>query len=157
VVLDPGRESLISSSGGLLLQRTVRLSGLDRSLSAALSGWRGRRTRHDPADVLISLAIAVALGGNCAADIAVVRAQPQMFGPVASDPTVSRLIAALAADIDVALPTIRAAHAAARGHRFWSGPIPAPAPNCSRTTSPTPGWSTPSGSRPATLVPGPGV
>jgi hypothetical protein len=26
------------------------------------------------------------------ADVAVVRAQPQLFGPVASDPTVSRLI-----------------------------------------------------------------
>ena len=37
-----------------------------------------------------------------------------MFGPVASDATVSRLIATLAADIDIALPAIRAAHAAAR-------------------------------------------
>ena len=37
-----------------------------------------------------------------------------MFGPVASDPTVSRLIAALAAVIDVSLPAIRAAHAQAR-------------------------------------------
>jgi hypothetical protein len=119
LVLDPGRESLVSSSGGLLLQRTVRLSGLDRSLSTALSRWRGRRTRHDPADVLISLAIAVALGGDCAADIAVVRAQPQVFGSVASDPTVSRLVAALAADIEVALPAIRAAHAAAR-RQIWA-------------------------------------
>jgi len=37
LVLDAGRESLISSSGGLLLQRTIRLSGLDRSLSAGLA------------------------------------------------------------------------------------------------------------------------
>lgn len=32
------------------------------------------------------------------------QAQPELFGPVVSDPTVSRLIAALAADIDVSLP-----------------------------------------------------
>ena len=41
-----------------------------------------------------------------------------MFGPVASDPAVSRLVTALAADIDVALPAIRAARAAARA-RAW--------------------------------------
>jgi hypothetical protein len=114
LVLDPGRESLISSSGGLLLQRTIRVCGLDRELSTRLAGWRGSRAVHDPGKVLIDLATAVALGGDCAADLAVVRAQPAMFGPVASDPTVSRLVAALAADIDVALPAIRAAHAAAR-------------------------------------------
>ena len=45
----------------------------------------------------MDLAIAVALGGDAAADIAVLRAQPGVFGPVASDPTVSRLITTLAA------------------------------------------------------------
>jgi len=119
VVLDPGRESLISSSGGLLLQRTIRLSGLDRSLSGGLARWRGGRARHDPGKVLLDLATAVALGGDCAADLAVVRAQPDVFGEVASDPTVSRLVAALAADIEVALPAIRAAHAGARA-RVWA-------------------------------------
>jgi hypothetical protein len=119
LVLDAGRESLISSSGGLLLQRTIRLAGLDRSLSAGLARWRGRRAAHDPAKVVLDLATTVALGGDCAADLAVVRAQREVFGPVASDATVSRLIGALAADIDVALPAIRAAHAAAR-QRVWA-------------------------------------
>ena len=119
LVLDAGRESLVSSSGGLLLQRTIRLAGLDRSLSAGLARWRSPRARHDPGKVLLDLATAVALGGDCAADLAVVRAQPDVFGSVASDPTVSRLIGALAADINVALPAIRTAHAAAR-QRVWS-------------------------------------
>lgn len=119
VVLDPGRESLVSSSGGLLLQATVRRSGLDRLLSAGLARWRGGRAVHDPGKVVLDLATAVALGGDCAADLAVVRAQPDVFGPVASDPTVSRLIAALAADIGTALPAIRAAHAVARA-RVWA-------------------------------------
>jgi hypothetical protein len=119
LVLDPGRESLISSSGGLLLRRTIELSGLDRSLSAGLTRWRSPRARHDPAKVLLDLATAVALGGDCAADLAVVRAQPDVFGCVASDPTASRLIAALAADIHDALPAIRSARAVAR-QRVWT-------------------------------------
>jgi len=47
------------------------------------------------------------------------RARPQVFGPVASDPTVSRLIDALAADAPAALAAINAARAAARS-RAWS-------------------------------------
>jgi hypothetical protein len=104
----------VSSAGGLLVRQTVRLSGVERALSVALAPWRGRRARHDPGKVVVDLATAVALGGDCLADIAVIRAQPQVFGPVASDPTVSRLVSALAADIDTALPALRVARARAR-------------------------------------------
>jgi hypothetical protein len=100
LVLDPARESLVSSSGGVLLRRTVELSGLERRLSVALSPWRSSRAAHDPGKVLLEVATAVALGGDCLADVAVVRAQPEVFGSVASDPTVSRLVAALAGDVD---------------------------------------------------------
>ncbi len=85
-------------------------------MSAALAPWRSPRAVHDPAKVVLDLAIAVALGGDCAADLAVVRAQPQLFGAVASDATVSRLIATLAADAETALAAIRAARTAARTH-----------------------------------------
>lgn len=114
LVLDPARESLVSSSGGLLLRQTIRLSGVERALSTVLACWRGDRATHDPGKVLVDVATAVALGGDCLADLAVVRAQPEVFGPVASDPTVSRLIAALAADVEQSLPAIRAARATAR-------------------------------------------
>ncbi len=40
----------------------------------------------------------LALGGDCLADIALLRAEPGVYGLVASDPTVSRTIDALAAD-----------------------------------------------------------
>ena len=52
-----------------------------------MAPWRSQRATHDPGKVLLDLATAVALGGDCAADIAVVRAQPDLFGAVASDPT----------------------------------------------------------------------
>jgi hypothetical protein len=118
VVVDLARESLVSSSGGLLLTQAMRCSGLDRTLSMALAPWRVRRAIHDPGKVLGDLAIAVGLGGDCAADIAVVRAQPALFGEVASDPTVSRLIATLADDVEAAIAAIRAARALAR-QRVW--------------------------------------
>jgi hypothetical protein len=119
VVLDPVRESLISSSGALLLRESIRVAGLDRGLCDALAPWRSGRARHDPGKVLLDLATAVALGGDCLADIAAVRAQPTIFGSVASDPTVSRLFAALADDVDAAVAAIRAARARART-RVWA-------------------------------------
>ena len=109
-----GGESLISSAGGSLLLRMAAVSGLDAALSARLRPWRAVRARHDPGKVVLDLAVAIALGGDCLADLAVVRSQPQLFGQVASDPTVSRLIAALAADAPAALAAVRAARAAAR-------------------------------------------
>ncbi|MGH3862261.1 IS1380 family transposase, partial [Actinokineospora sp.] len=73
---------------------------------------------HDPGKVLTDLAIALALGGDCLADVALLRAEPGVFGPVASDPTVSRTIDALAKDAPRALAAIDAARAVARA-RVW--------------------------------------
>jgi hypothetical protein len=125
VVLDPVRESLVSSSGGLLLREAIRVCGLGRGLSAALWPWRPGRAVHDPGKVLLDVATAVALGGDCLADLAAVRAQPTLFGAVASDPTVSRLFALLAGDVDEAVAAIRAARASARA-AVWARRRPLP-------------------------------
>jgi hypothetical protein len=63
--------------------------------------------------------VALGLGGDCLADVAVLRAVPGLCGPVASDPVISRLISALAADAPRALRAIRKARAAAR-ERAWA-------------------------------------
>lgn len=60
----------------------------------------------------------VALGGDACSDLAVVRAEPAVFGPVAFDPTLSRTITTLAADVDTALGALDRARAAARA-RVW--------------------------------------
>jgi hypothetical protein len=73
---------------------------------------------HDPGKIAADLAVALALGGDCLADVAVVRSEPGLFGPVASDPVVSRLVSKLAADAPRALAAIRAARATAR-QRAW--------------------------------------
>jgi hypothetical protein len=114
-----GGESLVSHAGATLLVETARRSGLARQLSSLLGPWRLPSATHDPGKVVADLAIAVALGGDAACDIAVMRAQPGVFGPVASDPTVSRLIARLAEDPDAALAAITAARAVAR-ERVWN-------------------------------------
>ena len=119
LVLDPARESLISSSGALLLKEATKVAGLEHGLVQALSAWRPTRATHDPGKVLLDVVMAVALGGDCLSDVAAVRSQPGLFGPVASDPTVSRVFAALADDIDEAVAAIRQARADARAV-VWS-------------------------------------
>ena len=47
------------------------------------------RSLHDPGKTALDLVVAIALGGDCLADAAVVRAQPEVFGTVASDPTIA--------------------------------------------------------------------
>jgi hypothetical protein len=122
VGIEAGGESLISSGGAALLLKTAQVSGLAMELSSALVRWRMARTVHDPGKTGADLAVTIALGGDCLADAAVLRAQPELFGAVASDPTIRRLVEALAEDSAAAVAAIQRAHAAARatvwGHRL---------------------------------------
>ncbi|WP_327289308.1 IS1380 family transposase [Streptomyces sp. NBC_01198] len=110
---------VVSQAGGVLLVETVRKTGLDTAISAALAPWRKPRAVHDPGKILLDLAVAVALGGDCLSDIGVLRAEPALFGPVASDPTVSRLVETLAGAGPRALTAIRRARAEVR-QRVWT-------------------------------------
>ena len=87
VGVESGGESLISSAGAALLLRSAQVSGLSKGLSDALRPWRPVRSVHDPGKTVLDLAVTIALGGDCLADAAVVRAQPELFGAVASEPT----------------------------------------------------------------------
>ncbi|MFE9890739.1 IS1380 family transposase [Streptomyces scopuliridis] len=108
--------AVVSQAGGVLLVETIRKTGLDTSISTALAPWRKPRAVHDPGKILLDVALAVALGGDCLADVGMLRAEPAVFGPVASDPTVSRLIDSLAAAGPKALAAIRSARAKVRDH-----------------------------------------
>jgi Transposase DDE domain group 1 len=110
---------LVSQAGTLLLAEAARVTGLGPGLSGALARWRAPRAVHDPGKILADLVMTLALGGDCLADVAVLRACPELAGPVASDPVVSRLVAALAAEGPRALRAIRQARAAAR-ERAWA-------------------------------------
>ena len=118
LIVDTTAQRVVSHAGAVLLAATASRIGLDRELSAALRPWMRPLAVHDPGKVLLDLAIAVAIGGDCLADIAQLRAEPGVFGQVASDPTVSRLIDTLAADAPAALAAINTARAAVRA-RVW--------------------------------------
>jgi hypothetical protein len=118
IIVSADGTGIVSQAGGLLLTQALRVTGLDRGLEAALERWRPARAVHAPGKIITDLAVAVALGGDCLADVAVLRAQPELSGPVASDPVVSRLVTRLAADAPRAMKAIRAARAAAR-QRAW--------------------------------------
>ena len=118
IVVSADGTGLVSQAGGLLLTQTLQATGLEAGLTAALQRWRAPRAVHDPGKIITDLAVALALGGDCLADIAALRAEPGLHGLVASDPVVSRLVTRLAADAPRALKAIRAARAAAR-QRAW--------------------------------------
>ena len=106
----------------MLLWETMWVTGLGRGLLTGLDRWRAPRAVHDPGKIVADLAAAVALGGDCLADIAVLRAQPELAGPVASDPVVSRLVSVLAADLPRALkPSGPPVRRRASGRGRWPG------------------------------------
>jgi hypothetical protein len=108
---------LVSHAGSALLAQVADKAGLTRALSRRLGGLRQRRGGHDPGRVIRDLAVMLADGGDCLADLRAVRDQAPLFGPVASDATAFRVIDAIARDPD-GLERLRAAHAAARA-RVW--------------------------------------
>ena len=130
--LDTAGTQVVSQAGTVLLTETVTTVGLDRALSTALERWRPRWAVHDPAKVLLDLALGLAVGGDCLADVGVLRAEPGVFGLVASDPTVSRTIDRLADDATGSWPrSTPPAPRSARRPGGWPGTRPP-------TTTPTP-------------------
>ena len=80
---------VVGHAGAALLQELADRVGLTAAL-----GWRdpqGRR-RHPDAAVLRDLAVTLADGGDCLSDLAVLRDQPALFGPVASTATAWRVV-----------------------------------------------------------------
>jgi hypothetical protein len=105
--LQVSAKGLVSRGGAVLLTKTARLTGLDGGLSAGLERWRAPRAVHDPGKIVLDLALMLALGGDCLADAAMLRSEPALCGPVASDPVISRLVSALTGDERRALKAVR--------------------------------------------------
>ncbi|MGH3093535.1 MAG: IS1380 family transposase [Gaiellaceae bacterium] len=108
-------DGLTSRAGTALVAGLADRVGLTAGLQGALAGVRERRSRHDPGRVLRDLALTLADGGDCLADLRALRDQETLFGEVASDATAWRALAALD---ERRLQAIRAARAEAR-RRVW--------------------------------------
>ena len=100
VGVESGDVPAVGLAGARLLTETSRVTGLGDELSRALSAWRRTWSVHDPGKVIADLAVRVALGGRCLSDLSLLRCDKEVFGPVASDPTVSRLVGTLADHVE---------------------------------------------------------
>jgi hypothetical protein len=110
---------VVGHAGAALLRELADRLGLTAAL-----GWRDpQRRRHPDAAVLRDLAVLLADGGDCLSDLAVLRDQPELFGPVASTPTAWRVVERTASDPD-GLARLRAARAHARGRAWAAGGDP---------------------------------
>jgi hypothetical protein len=97
--------------GARLLTDLADKTGLTSGFVQALGLDRVRRPAHEPGRVAVDLAVSLADGGEAIADLAVLRQQCGLFGPVASDPTAWRVLNAIDTP---ALARLRAARAAVR-------------------------------------------
>ena len=113
-------DGIAGHAGAALLMELADRLGLTRAL-----GWRAgctqtSRHRHDAGAVLRDLAVLLADGGDCLSDLAVLRNQPGLFGPVASTPTAWRVVEQVARDPD-GLAGLRAGRAHARAAAWRVG------------------------------------
>jgi len=116
----PDGKNLVSHAGAALLAELADRSGLTEAMSTAMAECGINWHTHDPGVVLTHLAVAIADGADCLADIAALKEQEDLFGPVASVATAWRAVHATAS---VELGAIPLALAAAR-QRVWAAQPP---------------------------------
>src|SRR5664280_402414 len=116
----PDGKNLVSHAGTALLAELADRSGLTGAMSEAMEDCGISWHTHDPGVVLTHLAIAIADGADCLADLAALKEQEDLFGPVASVATAWRAVHATAV---FELRAIPAALAVAR-ERVWSAQPP---------------------------------
>ena len=110
---------LVSRGGLVWLAEAADLSGLTAGFSVAMEGLA--RRRHDPGRTLTHVVLALADGATALSDVAGLRDQATMFGPVASDATLWRTFDQIG---PVELRGISSARAAARSRAWAAGAGP---------------------------------
>lgn len=109
-VTSDGR-GVVAHAGARLLVDLAEVTGLTGAFSEALASSRQRQGGHDPGQVAAHLAAMLADGGETISDLAVLRDQTELFGPVASPATAWRVLDGID---EQALARLRTARAAAR-------------------------------------------
>ena len=110
------QDGLTSRAGTALLVGVADRVGLTDALGDAMGGVRRRAGRHCPGRSLRDVAVMLADGGDALCDLRVLRDEPTLFGPVASDASAWRAIAAVDPE---RLDRVRRARAVAR-ERVWA-------------------------------------
>jgi len=94
LIVEVDGHGVVSHTGSAVLRLVADNTGLTAGLSTALAR-RGFTPVHDRGRVLTDLAVCVADGGRVLSDLATLRDQPELYGPVASDPTAWRTLDAI--------------------------------------------------------------
>ena len=115
-----GGRGLASHAGARLLADLADNVGLTAVLSVAMAGSKQRGGGHDRGRVLADAAVMVADGGEAIGDIAVLAAQPRLFGEVASPSTLWRTLEAAGHRVE----QLKAARAEARAAVWAAGADP---------------------------------
>jgi hypothetical protein len=112
-----GDRQVVSQVGTHLLGELADRAGLTSAYSHAVP-WTGERAPgHDRGRLLAQVAVMLAGGGECVADMAALRDQADLFGEVASAPTIWRAVH----EVDAAvLDGLQRARARARA-KVWAG------------------------------------
>jgi DDE family transposase len=108
-------EGIVAWAGAVPVRMLADRTGLTGGLSKALAR-RGFDPLHDRGRVLTDVAVAIACGARDIVDIEALRAQGEVFGPVASDTTARRALDETGGRARTAIGRVRAA---ARAH-VWS-------------------------------------
>jgi len=76
---------VVGHAGARLVADVAEVTGLTGLFRDVLAVLPQRQGGHDPGRVAVDLAVMLADGGEAISDLAVLRDQAQLFGPVASD------------------------------------------------------------------------
>ena len=87
-----GDDQAVSLAGMHLLGELADRVGLSSAYSHAVPASGERAPTHDRGRLLAQVAVMLAGGGVCVSDMAALRDQPALFGTVASDPTIWRVL-----------------------------------------------------------------
>ncbi len=108
-------EGIVAWAGAMPVRMLADRTGLTGGLAQVLAR-RGFDPLHDRGRVLTDVAVAIACGARDIVDIEALRAQSEVFGPVASDTTARRALAETGGRARTAIARVRAA---ARAH-VWA-------------------------------------
>ena len=117
-----GDAQAVSLAGMHLLGELADRLGLSSAYSDAVPASGERAPVHDRGRLLAQVAVMLAGGGVCVSDMAALRDQPVLFGTVASDPTIWRVLNGID---DETLVALRRARGQARARAWGSGGGPA--------------------------------
>ena len=105
--VEVGGHGVVSHAGSAVLRLLADNTGLTEAMSTALRR-RGFSPVHDRGRVLADLAVCIADGGRVLSDFAVLRDQGELFGSVASDPTLWRALEEIGPEQRARIATARA-------------------------------------------------